>query len=96
MFFRNSNLDLDLVSRACSKFIGTRDFRTFMGSYREPKNLSTERTLYNFELKPNLPLYPCPLSDNFDFYEFEVTGKSFLYRQVNFIKENNFITIFKF
>lgn len=87
--FRNTNFNLDAVQEVLPLFVGTHDFRTFMGmnkSIKEKHCMFSIRTIQclTFERAQTLTTtFNKPLSEKlYDFYEVQVTAKSFLYRQV--------------
>lgn len=88
--FSNSNFDFETAKQATQLFRGRHDFRTFMGSSGQSKELDhptyTWRTIDEFTLTPshsNCIEDSATISSNlYDYYVFKVTGRSFLNKQV--------------
>jgi tRNA pseudouridine(38-40) synthase len=74
------------VEEATKYFIGTHDFRTFMGRPNlQQENKKTVRTIIDLKLIPAQSLMPKefdPIVEHYDFYQVICKGRSFLYRQV--------------
>uniref|UniRef100_A0A146M7L6 tRNA pseudouridine synthase n=1 Tax=Lygus hesperus TaxID=30085 RepID=A0A146M7L6_LYGHE len=82
-FVPRSEFDAESAAEAASLFVGSKDFRAFMGRpSHQPNDIRTERSIESCELRKGLPLLSTPESSCFDFYEVACSGKSFLYRQV--------------
>lgn len=87
--FRNDGFNADAVHEALPLFIGTHDFRTFMGMSKDIKqkhSMFSIRTIHNLTFTQTQTLsttFNTSLANQlYDFYEVKVTAKSFLYRQV--------------
>lgn len=88
-FIQKPTFDLKAVQDVLPLFIGKHDFRTFMSlnpTVRVRDCTHSIRTLYSLKIKP---ANSCSTSYNlarsheyYNFYDIEVTGKSFVYRQV--------------
>ncbi|XP_075237085.1 tRNA pseudouridine synthase-like 1 isoform X2 [Lycorma delicatula] len=88
-FLQHTEFNLDAVNEVLPLFVGTKDFRTFMASIHNKKlrkyldgEINTVRTLESIELSPGKPLLPSPVDDNYTYWDFKCTAKSFLYKQV--------------
>lgn len=63
--------------------MGTKDFRTFSAKAISNKPINYVRSLYSLTLEKGSPLMPFdPFSENFEFWEFKCSAKSFVYKQV--------------
>ncbi|BES92346.1 tRNA pseudouridine synthase [Nesidiocoris tenuis] len=82
-FVPRTGFNEDAASEAAALFVGTKDFRAFMGRpSHQPDDVRTERIVESCELRKGKPLLSTPESSCFHFYEVSCSGKSFLYRQV--------------
>ncbi|KAL1137992.1 hypothetical protein AAG570_009687 [Ranatra chinensis] len=81
-FVFDSNFDHPSVNEASKLFIGTKDFRSFMGRPKINKDVTTVRSIDSLELRAGRSLLSCPHADLYNFWEVVCTGKSFLYTQV--------------
>ena len=74
------------AAQACNLFLGTKDFASFCHKLcNKPKDYPTIRTLDLFDIQPGRPLFDPlydPLYNNISFWNFNVRGKSFMYKQV--------------
>lgn len=78
-------LDVDRAHEAMELLSGQHDFRSFKNVGRTPEEdeRDTVREVTDFRLRPATPVdSDDPLYENFDLWEFHITSKSFLYRQV--------------
>lgn len=83
MFFRAYNFDIDRTKRGTKLFMGTKDFTTFSAKNEGIRKIQYVRSLHSFTLEKTQPLMPFdPLSENFTYWTFICSAKSFLYNQV--------------
>lgn len=81
----NSPLEDMESARECARMIlGTHDFCTFMASTNEHRGqeVKTTRTLESFDIGPGRPFFDTIWDEQFDYWDFTVVGRSFLYKQV--------------
>lgn len=88
-FLQTPDFDFEAVKDACPMFEGIHDFRTFMGvnpTVKEKHCMYTIRRLTSVSIKPTQSCASSfnfkTASDHYNYYDIEVAGKSFLYRQV--------------
>lgn len=82
MSFRAYDFDIDRARRGIQLFMGTKDFTTF-SARNETRQIRYVRSLQSFTLEEAQPLMPFdPLSENFTYWHFICSGRSFLYNQV--------------
>lgn len=83
MFFSAYNFDIDRAKHGIKLFMGTKDFTTFSAKSETKHKIQYVRSLHSFTLEEAQPLMPFdPLSENFTYWHFICSGKSFLYNQV--------------
>lgn len=91
--FRDPNFDINTVKEVASYFIGRYDYRTFMKTpSTEKPGIVTRRKIEQFDVIPGKPLYfqepsyyPSYSLYNpvqFEYINFVISARSFLYRQV--------------
>ncbi|KOC66819.1 tRNA pseudouridine synthase-like 1 [Habropoda laboriosa] len=77
------NFDFERVKCAIQLFMGLKDFRTFSAKNNSSIPINYVRQLNSFTLEKSNPLMPYdPLSENYEYWHFVVSGRSFLYNQV--------------
>ncbi|XP_063701283.1 tRNA pseudouridine synthase-like 1 [Culicoides brevitarsis] len=88
-FLQNEDFNPHHVDEVIPLFIGTHDFRTFMGMSRDIRQkhcMFSIRTIHNLTFTKSRSLstsWNSGIAEEFyDFFEVRVTAKSFLYRQV--------------
>ncbi|XP_003394581.2 tRNA pseudouridine synthase-like 1 isoform X1 [Bombus terrestris] len=83
LHLKSDTFDPERIKRAIQLFMGTKDFRTFSAKTISNKPIKYVRNLYSLTFEKGSPLMPFdPLSENFEFWEFKCSAKSFLYKQV--------------
>ena len=83
MHLRSDTFDPERIKRATQLFMGTKDFRTFSAKSISNRPINYIRNLYSLTFEKGSPLMPFDsLSENFEFWEFKCSSKSFLYKQV--------------
>lgn len=83
LHLRSDTFDPERIKRATQLFMGTKDFRTFSAKTISYKPINYVRSLYSLTFGKGSPLMPFdPLSENFEFWEFKCSSKSFVYKQV--------------
>lgn len=89
-YFRNTNFDIDKARVTANLFRGTHDFRTFMGATQQNSERDHAffcmRSIRDISINPSEPVCTkvakiCAES-KYNYWDIEITGKSFLYRQV--------------
>lgn len=85
-FLRKPGFDIDAVQKGLSLLIGTHNFLSFTGKPSKQTLVRTPiRRIFSFTINQGAPLM-CdlhePFSNNFDYWDFIVEGRSFNYRQV--------------
>jgi tRNA pseudouridine38/39 synthase len=86
-FFVRGSLDLELMRRAASQFLGTHDFRNFCKADTEHV-LSFERTLIAFDVAPVEPVFcndavgGAGANEHLQLCAFTIKGRAFLWHQV--------------
>lgn len=79
---RGYNFDIDRARRGIQLFMGTKDFTTF-SARDDTRKKRYVRCLQSFTLEEAQPLMPIdPLSENFTYWHFICSGRSFLYNQI--------------
>ncbi|KMQ84869.1 trna pseudouridine synthase-like 1-like protein [Lasius niger] len=79
---RAYDFDIDRARRGIQLFMGTKDFTTF-SARNETRQIRYVRSLQSFTLEEAQPLMPFdPLSENFTYWHFICSGRSFLYNQI--------------
>lgn len=89
-YFRNTNFDIDKARKTAELFRGTHDFRTFMGATQQnsPRDHAffTMRNIKDISITPSEAVCTKVAKDcaesKYNYWNIEVTGRSFLYRQV--------------
>uniref|UniRef100_T1GHX6 tRNA pseudouridine synthase n=1 Tax=Megaselia scalaris TaxID=36166 RepID=T1GHX6_MEGSC len=82
------NFDIEAVRNASKLFLGKHDFRTFMSTTRSRQEKPASfciRSISNIEILPGKPLTVAnteETADLYNFYDFHIHGRSFLYKQV--------------
>ncbi|XP_063972373.1 tRNA pseudouridine synthase-like 1 isoform X2 [Diachasmimorpha longicaudata] len=80
---RGEKIDIDALKRAIPLFMGKQNFETFAGKNRTNRTLNYVRTLSTLNVEEIPSLMPLdPLSQNFTFWQINVSSRSFLYNQV--------------
>ncbi|XP_070160752.1 tRNA pseudouridine synthase-like 1 isoform X1 [Polyergus mexicanus] len=80
---RAYDFDIDRAKRGIKLFMGTKDFTTFSAKNETKHKIQYIRSLHSFTLEEAQPLMPFdPLSENFTYWHFLCSGKSFLYNQI--------------
>ncbi|XP_033361253.1 tRNA pseudouridine synthase-like 1 [Bombus vosnesenskii] len=83
LHLKSDTFDPERIKRAIQLFMGTKDFRTFSAKTISNKPINYVRSLYSLTFEKGSPLMPFdPLSENFEFWEFTCSSKSFVYKQV--------------
>lgn len=87
---RNSNFDLNEARRTADLFCGTHDFRTFMGAVQQ--NSERDHAFFTMRRIDAISIEPAAAvtttlakqcaEQAYDYWNIEITGRSFLYRQV--------------
>ncbi|XP_068970132.1 tRNA pseudouridine synthase-like 1 isoform X3 [Bombus flavifrons] len=81
--YRSDIFDTERIKRATQLFMGTKDFRTFSGKTISYKPINYVKNLCSLTFEKGSPLMPFdPLSENFEFWEFKCSSRSFVYKQV--------------
>ncbi|XP_026817592.1 tRNA pseudouridine synthase-like 1 isoform X1 [Rhopalosiphum maidis] len=78
----STDFDVELVKNVLPLFIGTRDFKTFMGKSGLNTDISTIRTWNNIEIVPGRSFYPTDIDKYYNYWDIHVDAKSFLYKQI--------------
>lgn len=78
----NTDFDVELVKNVLPLFIGTKDFKTFMGKSGTNTDISTIRTWNNIEIVPGRSFYPTEFDKYYNYWDIHVDAKSFLYKQI--------------
>uniref|UniRef100_A0A336LWW1 CSON015638 protein n=1 Tax=Culicoides sonorensis TaxID=179676 RepID=A0A336LWW1_CULSO len=88
-FLQNANFNYEAVDQVLSLFVGTHDFRSFMGMSKEIKQkhcMFSIRKIHNLTFTQSQSLSTILnktiVEKFYNFYDVRVTAKSFLYRQV--------------
>lgn len=80
---RAYDFDIDRARRGTKLFMGTKDFTTFSAKNETKRKIHYVRSLNSFTLEEAQPLMPFdPLSENFTYWHFICSGRSFLYNQI--------------
>lgn len=83
LLIKSDTFDPERIKRAVQLFMGTKDFRTFSAKTISNRPINYVRNLYSLTFEKSFPLMPFdPLSENFEFWEFKCSSKSFVYKQV--------------
>ncbi|XP_060852469.1 tRNA pseudouridine synthase-like 1 isoform X1 [Rhopalosiphum padi] len=78
----STDFDVEPVKNVLPLFIGTRDFKTFMGKSGINTDISTIRTWNNIEIVPGRSFYPTDIDKYYNYWDIHVDAKSFLYKQI--------------
>ncbi|VVC35647.1 Hypothetical protein CINCED_3A024746 [Cinara cedri] len=81
-FIHNPEFDPERVKNVLPLFIGTKDFRTFMGSPKLNPDMNTLRTWNSIELIPSQSFYPTEFDKYYSYWDIHVNARSFLYKQI--------------
>lgn len=81
-FIHKPDFDAELVKGVLPLFIGTNDYKAFMGKSRLNTELSTIRTWNDIEIVPGRSFYPTDSDKYYNYWDIRVNAKSFLYKQI--------------
>lgn len=90
-YFRNTNFDIDKARAIAELFRGTHDFRTFMGAMQQNSERDhaffTMRNISDISISSSEAVCTTFAKDcaqtKYNYWNIEITGRSFLYRQVS-------------